>query len=183
MQELTFTYEPKDYSNYNKDSLTIKRIVKYILKVNTIPFVILALIMALFFTVGLFGSVYLGHWLFYVIFIVAFVISYLLAVCIGITSQFLLGGIIIQRQQKGIAKDVKLIINDNTIMFDNGSIQSVYKWNSIKDIYNKKHNFIIFIADVQALIIPKRIFSSEEEIDNCWKHLQDYYDDARNGIK
>lgn len=181
--ELTFTYQPKDYSNYNKDTLSIKRIIKYILKANTITFIILSLIISFCFTVSLFGGIYLKYWAYYLVFIGSFVAAYVLSFCLSIASQFLFGGKIIQRQMKGVAKDVKLTINDDVIIFDNGSIQSVCKWNCVKDIYNKKYNLLIFIADMQALIIPKRVFNSSDEINNWWQYLQNCYNNAQNCLK
>lgn len=183
MQELIFTYEPKDYSNFNKDTLGVKRFVKYMLKVNAVPFVFISLCMALGFSFGLFGGIYLRYWLFDVILLVAFVVSYILACLFGLASQFVFGGKIIQRTQKGVCKDVKFTINDDVILFDNGSVQSTYQWSSIKDVYNQKYSLLIFIADVQAIVIPKRIFNSNDEIESCWKYLQDCYNNAQSSLK
>lgn len=182
MREFMFTYEPKDYSNYNKDTLSIKRIVKFILKVNAALFIIISLIMSLCFTSGLFGGVYLGYWAFYVVLIVTFIVAYIFVCYSALASQFLFGGKFIQRQQQGICKNVKLIISDEAITYDNGYIQSVYKWNSVKDLYNKKHSLLIFIADLQAIIIPKRIFNSDDELCSCWEYLQTCYKKYQNNV-
>ena len=163
MQELTFTYEPKEYSNYSKEIICINRISIYILKILAIPFCISVYISIMF------SGIYL-----YISLIVMFIIGYLI-------SYFLTRHIL--KLQQGIPKEITLRIDEETIFCYAGadqSIQTMYKWNSIKDVYNTKHLLIIFVSDLHGLIIPKRIFNSEEEIDNCWKYLQDYYNNAQN---
>lgn len=176
MKELIFIYKQKDYSDYVKDSFCIKRVLGIILKDHIIPSLFLSLIISLDFTNRLFGAIDLKHWLF--VFIIVFSLTYFLA----LTILFFGGGKTVQKQHNGICKDVKLIINDDKINFDNGSIQSVYNWSSVKDIYNVKNNFLIFVADIQGIIIPKRIFNSDIEICECWEYLQTCYCNAHNNV-
>ena len=85
-----------------------------------------------------------------------------------------------QSRLKDYFKKVRIIISKDSLVMDNGNIQTTFKWNSIKHAYNRKRNFLLFIADYEAIIIPKRIFNSNDEIENCWKYLQDCYNNAQN---
>ena len=163
MHELTFTYEPKDYSHYTKEIICIDRISIYILKILAIPFCISVYVSIMF------GGIYL-----YISLLVMFIIGYLV-------SNLLIRHIL--KLKQGVPQEITLKIDEATIFCYAGadkSIQTTYKWNLVKDVYNTRHLLIIFVSDLHGLIIPKRIFYSEEEIDNCWKYLQDYYNNAQS---
>lgn len=175
MQELNFSYTKKDFSNFNKDTLTTKRVLKFVLKTNVATAVIVSLIVSVCFTTGLFGGIYLTYWMYYICIVCSFVVGYISLNIFALAIQFISGGKMIQKRQQGINEDFKLTINDDLIIVDNGDIHSTFKWASIKDVYNKKNTILIFIADIQAIMIPKRVFNSEKEIDNCWNYIQDCY--------
>ena len=163
MQELIFTYEPKDYSHYSKEIICIDRIFIYFLKVLAIPFCISVYISIMF------SGIYL-----YISLIVMFLIAYLVS---NLLTRHIL------RLQQGVPQEITLKIDEETVFCSAGAdkpIQSTYKWNSIKNIHNTKNLLIIFVSDLHGLIIPKRIFNSEKEIDNFWKYIQDCYNNAQN---
>lgn len=178
MKEITFTYEPKDYSNYNKDTLSIKRILKFFLKTHAVHVSGLALLVAVFWTIIFYGNIY--SWIFYAVLGVAFIIAVPLIFGYVLMMLYFAGGKAIQKQQKGVGKNVTLTIEDDTIKIDNGDAQTVFKWSSVKDVYSKKYNLLIFVADIQALIIPKRIFNSADEMNECWNYIQECYEKAKN---
>ena len=178
--ELTITYNKKDYSNYTKDTILIKRILKNTFKTFAIPYVLLSIITALTFTSTLYGGLYFAYWEFYVVLIITFLVVFPVVCMFVLLMQFFLGGKVVQRQQQGINATIKIEITPQNIIIDNGDIHSVYKWNAVKDIYNKKYNILIFVSDIRGILIPKRIFSSEEEIADCWSYLNDCYNNTRN---
>lgn len=70
----------------------------------------------------------------------------------------------------------KVIINSelDTIIELNNSY-SEYNWSKIKDIHNLKYNIIIFTQPYIAIIIPKRIFETEQEMNETWELIQECY--------
>lgn len=179
--ELTITYNKKDYSNYAKDTIFIKRILKSYFKMYAKSFLVLSFFAALMFTSMLWGGLYLTYWDFYLVLVILFIVMFPVICMFALLILFFSGGKFIQRRQQGIKATIKIEITPKDIILDNGDIHSVYKWSAVKDLYNKKYNIVIFISDIGAIIIPKRIFNSEEEITDCWNYLNDCYNNTRNG--
>lgn len=178
--EFTITYNDKDYSNCNKDIIFIKRILKDTFKRFAIPYAVLSFIVALVFTSTVYGGLYLSDCFFYVVQTISFLVLFVVVCLFVLIMQFLSGGKYIQRQHQGVNANTRIEITPQNIILDNGDINFVVKWSTVKDIYNRKHNIIVFISDMQVISIPKRIFNSEEEIANCWSYLNDCYNSARN---
>lgn len=164
VQELTFTYEPEDYY-YAKEIIYIDRIAIHIIKVLTVPFCISCYISIMYGGLYLYLSILL-------MFIVAFIVSKLFIKHI-------------LKSLQGIHQEITLKFDEETIFCYTGvdkSIQTTYTWNAIKSVYNTKNLLIIFVSDWHCLIIPKRIFNSNDEIDNCWKYFLDCLNNAQNGL-
>ena len=76
----------------------------------------------------------------------------------------------------------KLIINsDNSyINLEDKNYNEERKWSSFKYIYNLEYNFLLFISNTRSLIIPKRIFESEQEMNETWELIQECYNKNQN---
>ena len=73
---------------------------------------------------------------------------------------------------------IKFNSDDEYFCMNNKYGESKWKWKQIKAIHNGKNNILLFIADYQALFIPKHIFNSEEEISETWNLISDCYSKA-----
>ena len=177
--ELTITYNNKDYSNYVKDSILIKRVQKNTFKLFAMSYGIISIITALVFTSALFGGLYYAYWGFYLVLAIAFLVVFSGICLLALFLQFVFGGKVIQKQQLGVNATTRIEINQENIIFDNGDTSAVHKWSAVKDLYNKKYNILVFVSDMRAILIPKRIFNSEEEMANCWNYLNECYKNTR----
>ena len=179
MIELNYELTDKDLFNFNLETLTIKQVILNTHKLNIIVLCIFSFMCATVFTNSLMGGIYLLHWFTYISFIISFIIALLLFIIIGILGQIIFGGLAIKLQMKGIDRSTKEIIDDNTITNENSMGKVIHNWSTIKGIYNKKHNILIFIGAIQAIVIPKRIFNSKEEIDEVWAYIEECYNNSR----
>ena len=179
MRELNYELTDKDLYNFNLETLTIKQVILNAHKLNLIVFCIFSFMCAIIFTNALMGGIYLLHWFTYISFTISFIIAALLFIIIGILGQILFGGLAIKSHLKGIDRSRKEIIDENSITNENSMGKVIYNWSSTKGIYNKKHNILIFIGTIQAIVIPKRIFNSKEEIDEFWTYIQECYNNAK----
>lgn len=69
---------------------------------------------------------------------------------------------------------IKIDSNKNT--FTSSSLAVIeYNWSYIKKIYNTKYHFLIYLLKDMAIIIPKRIFESEQEMNETWELIQECY--------
>ena len=180
MIELNYELTDKDLFNFNLETLTIKQVILNSQKLNIIIFCIFSFMCATIFTNSLMGGLYLLHWFTYISFIISLIIALLFFAIIGILGQIIFGGLAIKLQMKGIDRSTKAIIDENTITNENSMGKVIHNWSTTKGIYNKKHNFLIFIGPIQAIVIPKRIFNSKEEIDEFWTYIQTCYNNAKN---
>ena len=72
---------------------------------------------------------------------------------------------------------INVVINsdENTFTGKSDVGTSVFNWNKIPKIDNTKDSILIFINDNSSLIIPKRIFESEQEMNETWELIQECY--------
>jgi hypothetical protein len=179
MIELNYELTDKDLFNFNLETLTIKQVLLNAHKMNLIMFSIMAIFCGIFFTSALMGE-YIIHWFSIIAFVISFIIALLLLIIIGILGQIIFGGLAIKLQMKGIDRSTKALINDSEITNENSMGKTTYNWSAAKGVYNKKHNILIFIGPIQAIVIPKRIFNTEQEIEETWNYIQECYNKANN---
>ena len=70
-----------------------------------------------------------------------------------------------------------IIINSdkNTFTNKNDVSTTVVNWDKILKIDNTKDSLLIFTAKNMAFIIPKRIFESEQDMNETWELIQECY--------
>ena len=153
---------------YVKETFFIKKLFLYFLKDNIRRALICALLLSLGFAC-LFYSFNIA--LIVVLFIVIFLSEYIIW---GLMSYFS-GGKYVYRLLDGFDKNYELIVENDIIRRRSGSGEVSFTWNNVKDIYNTKKNILIFVSDRQALIIPKRVFNSEQEINDFWHLVSSCY--------
>ena len=70
-----------------------------------------------------------------------------------------------------------LIINsdENTFINKNDISTTVINWNKVLKIDNTKDSMLIYTTTSAAIIIPKRIFETEQEMNETWELIQECY--------
>lgn len=74
-------------------------------------------------------------------------------------------------------QNIEIILNNESQTFNTKHIigNTEYNWSNIEKICNTKYNFLIYILKNQAIIIPKRIFENEQEMNETWELIQECY--------
>ena len=186
MIELKFKYESKDYRDFARACLGIRRILIAQFKPYLTLIGIFSIIIA-----GMISNVFISNTIFYDIndqcvepsnflkfltFSFAFFVIFIFLIACGILGQYFLGGRRIAIFRKGIDPDTQIIIDEKGLKIYLGkSIHYICAWNSVKDAYNTKKLLIIFISDFLGIIIPKRIFKTSEDVKNCWDFILQFY--------
>ena len=70
--------------------------------------------------------------------------------------------------------------DNNYIKMDDNNSHEERKWSNIKYIYNLEYSILLFYSDYKAIIIPKRIFESEQEMNEVWNLIQACYNKNRD---
>lgn len=73
--------------------------------------------------------------------------------------------LLIKEENRHILDEGELFINDDKIISIDSRNMTDYKWESIVKYASTKEYFFLYINSIQALIVPKRIFISQVEID------------------
>lgn len=166
--KISYEFTLEDCNIYVKETFFIKKLFLYFLKDNIRRALICALLLSLGFAC-LFYSFNIA--LIVVLFIVIFLSEYIIWGLMGYFS----GGKYVYRLLDGLDKNYELIVENDIIRRRSGSGEVSFTWNNVKDIYNTKKNILIFVSDRQALIIPKRVFNSEQEINDFWHLVSSCY--------
>lgn len=74
-------------------------------------------------------------------------------------------------ENSSILGERELEINDKEIVYVNDAGRSYCKWDSITRNAVTKEYFYLYTSSIQGYIIPKRLFSSQKEIDEFDKYL------------
>lgn len=160
--EIEYELTLEDCQNFAKEARTIKRLQMYLYA----PFVIIA-ICFMFFSV----KIFLSDMLIFSCLIIGFLVVFF----IGFRHSYLNQGKNIYKMLKGQDKKFKVILGDDYIQQNSSYFEGQYKIDKIIDIYNKENNILIFVSNRRAIIVPKRIFNTKEEINNFWDYLQGLY--------
>lgn len=106
--------------------------------------------------------------------------NYLPLICIAIfIIAFLIGPVISICMFKKSILNIKIDSESPVIVCDNVYGHSELNWNQIHKLYKTKHSFLIYITKNQAIVIPKRIFENEQEMNETWELIQECYNKNR----
>lgn len=81
----------------------------------------------------------------------------------------------------GIDLNYEISVSEENITRTNKNGINILIWKTIKDIYDTTYNYLIFVSDLQAIIIPKRCFKNKEQSKEFYNKIKKYYDDAQKG--
>ena len=190
MIELKFKYESKDYRDFARACLGIRRIFIAHFKPYLLWIGIFSLIIA-----GMISDVLINNTIFYDIssqyvepsnffkfltFAITFFIILIFLTACGILGQYFLGGRKIENLRKGVNPDTRIVMDSEVLdIYSGKSVHGIYNWDSVKDIYNTEKLLIIFPSDFLGIIIPKRIFKTNKEVENCWNFILTCYKQSK----
>lgn len=93
-------------------------------------------------------------------------------------QKYLSGGKIIYKMLSGVDLNYEILISEENLTRINKNGTNITNWETVKDIYDTKYNYLIFISDLQAIIIPKRCFENDEQGKQFYEKVQIYYNNA-----
>lgn len=181
MLELSIVYNNKDFENFHKECFKIKKVRKQMFSGAINLFIIISLLCSLGNSICKFGGIFFNI-PFVLFFCVNFILVYLIMYFLQFVVHYIWGGKAIILQRKGIKEESTLVIQDDILIDSNGEVKTEYLWKNIKTIYNAKNNILIFVSDMMAVIIPKRIFGTRDDLNNCWDYIQRCYNNSRNAV-
>ena len=195
MDKINYTVTLDDCRDYVKYQLKIPRVRKFIMKAF-LPILIIWIIVAILFsfpeilalckylhTVYTTQSLTLSNFLsiifHYTVLILSLCWPFILALVLSYAFFFSLYYFdLFHSQTKRIYKlleggdlSVDLEIKDECLCAYGKGLSSTINWNGIIDIYDTGKNFLIFIADYKAVVIPKRAFGNEENAQEFFKFV------------
>ena len=166
--KVSYEFTLEDSDRYVKETFFIKRLFRYFIKDNIRKAIICALFLSLSISLifSNFNIIFITIW-----FIVTFIFAYIIWGLMGYYS----GGKYAYRLLDGFDKNYELTVEKDVIRRTSGSGESSFTWNNVKDIYNTKKNILIFVSDRQAIVVPKRVFGSEQEVNEFWNLVSSCY--------
>ena len=187
IKELNYDITKDDLKNYAKDYLSVKRLKENRIKKSVIVFIILFILLLMLNIITIFpnvndiqvafvGFIFMSFVIFIFTLIFSLIIYFLESLSLRITALQLYNGMDFQNN--------KIIIDSEKGTFStfDRDNNSAVNWSMIKDIYNLKYSILIFISDYRAFIIPKRIFETEQEMNETWKLIKECYDKSRGNV-
>ena len=170
IKELNYDITKDDLKNYAKDLMNINYYKKQRLLTSAISFIIFAILCF----IGLFLNKDINSFIHILIFgLLLPVIFYYLF------PEMLKEGTL--KVNKGIDfsnNKVKIDSENGTFSALDRNSNSEFKWSNINDVYNLKYSILIFTKPNMAIIIPKRIFENEQEMNETWELIKGCFDKA-----
>ncbi|MBR1460295.1 YcxB family protein [bacterium] len=85
------------------------------------------------------------------------------------------GGKNLYKMMNGLDMKYELTLENDVIKRKSSYGEISFSWNKLKGINNTKKNILLFISERQAIIVPKRIFETKQELDDFWTIVQENY--------
>lgn len=201
MEKINYTLTLKDCNNYAVSQSKIPRLKKIIAKdylktcfKYTLFFLILAIITFSLIIhnvgtkhhltlVGIITNKDFLHFFFSFLinsFVIIIISNFILLTSLY-TKLYFYGGNCIYTALKGVDLNYEISISEENITRANKNGIDIFNWETIKDIYDTKYNYLIFTSDRQAIIIPKRCFEKEEQGKEFYSNIQKYYNAVQKG--
>lgn len=161
-----------DCNTYVKETFFMKRLFLYFVKNNICKALFVGIILSL--------SEFFAFDFTIKAAIIIFIISIPLVYGLWILMYYYSGGKYLYKMLDGLDKNYELTIEDKTIKRCSGSGEHSFSWDNVKEVCNTKRNILIFVSDRMAIIIPKRIFGSEQECNEFWNYIYSCYQNVNN---
>lgn len=173
MNEITYTNEKKDFTDFARFSLKIPRCISILLKRVLIVTLIITIIGCFLFI----KHFYIQSITFILLYFLFNLIFLLVSVYI---LSFIFNGHALYNLSKGLDLNYTLTLTDEGIKRVSSSSTSTYNWSNVKDIYNTKREIFVFVSDFQAIIIPKRAFENEADSESFYNLIIEYQKKAHS---
>lgn len=73
-------------------------------------------------------------------------------------------------RQRYLRDPISLVFSKDEVQSNGPSVSSAWKWSVIRTIYETKSQFLLYYAPNQALLLPKRFFANDAELDD-WRSI------------
>lgn len=200
MEKINYTLTLEDCNNFTRSQIKIQRLRKYIFK-NYFKLYLIFILGVLLISIFLFGLSVLDISMRHHITIISVIknngfphfltsqfksylsITMTFSVIFFILlplKDYIWDGHYIYKMLKGMDLNYEISVFEENITRTNKNGVSIFNWATIKDIYDTKYNYLIFVSDLQAIIIPKRCFENEDQGKEFYNTIQKYYNAAQN---
>ena len=173
IKELNYDITKDDLKNYAKDLMNINYYKKQRLLTSVLIPACIIIPVSFFIHEPLFGKLF-------------FMIFFLL--CFSLISFFnfpktISRKIVMLSKNTDFSNNKIFIDSENSVIKTEHNLGNTeYNWSVIKDIYNLKYSILIFTQPYMAIIIPKRIFETEQEMNETWELIKECYDKSRGNV-
>lgn len=173
--QFEYTVTTDDIKNYSRDVVLTKQYIQMSLDSTRLRHIILSIFIGLIFITIMFLYSNIPPLKCLLMLIIVIPVQYILYRLLVIVNAFIFAPIIINKiLQDKVDTKRTLNINENGIEITKNDISSNIPWNAVKKKEIGKHSILLFLSQTEVINIPKRIFNSEEEINNFWNQIQKY---------
>ena len=156
IKELEYELTKKDIFKFSFFHNEIKN--KFSLIFSLIVFITLV-IYALFLIIFKFYDLYIYVVSFFVVFFIFLILPATIAIF----------------KNKNISLNIKIDSESSVLVIDNIYGHSEINWSQMHKIYKLKNLLLIYMTKNAAIVIPKRIFATEQEMNETWELIQECY--------
>ncbi|WP_085994236.1 YcxB family protein [Oceanobacillus senegalensis] len=172
------TYE--DFKKHNAYHTRKFLIGHFLLEVMVLS----ALIVYFFNEIGIFLSFVFGYSIFLAwisIIVVSLLISSVIAVPLTLVLILLLKSRVRKEYQSDtqIKRDVSYVISNQGIHQKRGRSNTYFEWGDIVQAYEHKEMFRLYVSKNKAILLPKRFFRTNKDVDVFKNMIQNNLDDKR----
>ena len=96
------------------------------------------------------------------VFVAVIVIVLLLTVIVGNIS----------KMNKTVLTDCAITLNPDSIFAESKYARAEYQWNAVQKLAQNSKYLFLYVMQHGAVIIPKRAFQSNQELENFWQECQ-----------
>lgn len=168
IMKINYEFTLKDCNNYVRETLFMKRFFVYFIKDNLLRAIIVSLVLSLWFCYYLLN-------LNIVSIVVCFFAWLIIAYIVWGLMDYCTGGKNLYKMMNGLDMKYELTLENDVIKRKSSYGEISFSWNKLKGINNTKKNILLFISERQAIIVPKRIFETKQELDDFWTIVQENY--------
>lgn len=178
IKEFDFTLEKEDFKKAAKDFCKINRLKGERIKISIILSLICSIILA---AIILFIFRKSSACLLYCLnsSIIAFVIYYVIFYYFEYPKNVEVNFKKMSEGEDLSNITIKFNSEENYIIVKTNNAEGKWAWKAIKDIHNEKENILIFVANRKMILVPKRVFATEEELNETWNLIMECYDKSK----
>lgn len=186
---IEFDFNKEDLYYFNIFATERNSLYKREVAVFKIIFIILLMMVGIVYGTGLFFDMLIKDYSVYSAALVAFLWIALFTILAIITWFYFLPKLFRLHMNRRVRKFIKdyndPLIGRHTMSFNHKSIsdscdvaQESIKWNAIEKIEETEKHFFLMLSEIRAYIIPKKVFSDENQLEEFKETIKKYHQSA-----